>query len=155
MADIDNLSIRPARRVDIPALAALFAADAIGGYGDTIDPEALPLYEAAFERIDASANDTLYVAELAGEVVGTFQTTLIVVMSGRGSTTLRVEAVQTRADMRGRGIGERMMRHAIAQGQAIGARVVHLTSNLQRTDAHRFYKRLGFEQSHAGFKLKL
>jgi len=92
---------------------------------------------------------------LAGEVVGTFQTTLIVVMSGRGSTTLRVEAVQTREDMRGRGIGEKMMRHAIAQGQAIGARVVHLTSNLQRTDAHRFYKRLGFEQSHAGFKLKL
>ena len=38
---------------------------------------------------------------------------------------------------------------------AAGGRTVYLTSNLKRTDAHRFYARLGFEQSHAGFKLKL
>ncbi|RJG47213.1 GNAT family N-acetyltransferase [Mesorhizobium sp. DCY119] len=153
---MDNLSIRPARRVDIPALAALFASDNIlGGHGDTTDFEALPFYEAAFERIQASPNDTLYVAEFDGEVVGTFQTTRITVMIGRGATTLRIEAVQTREDMRGQGVGEKMMRFAIEQGRQAGASVVHLTSSLKRTDAHRFYKRLGFEQSHAGFKLKL
>jgi GNAT superfamily N-acetyltransferase len=76
-------------------------------------------------------------------------------MPGRGATTLRIEAVQTRQDMRGRGIGASMIKHAIAQGAAAGVRTVYLTSNLKRTDAHRFYARLGFEQSHAGFKLKL
>lgn len=156
MSDLSNpLTIRPARREDVPAMVAMFAADALGGHGDTTDTEALPLYQRAFDRIAASPNDELYVAELDGEVVGTFQTTLIVSMPGRGAATLRIEAVQTRQDMRGRGIGASMIKHAIAQGAAAGVRTVYLTSNLKRTDAHRFYARLGFEQSHAGFKLKL
>jgi hypothetical protein len=29
---------------------------------------------------------------------------------------------------------------------------VQLTSNKLRTDAHRFYERLGFKRSHEGFK---
>ena len=33
--------------------------------------------------------------------------------------------------------------------------LVQLMSNATRLDAHRFYKRLGFAQSHAGFKMKL
>jgi hypothetical protein len=33
--------------------------------------------------------------------------------------------------------------------------LVQLTSDATRTDAHRFYKRLGFEASHMGFKLVL
>ncbi|MGB3387521.1 MAG: GNAT family N-acetyltransferase [Pseudaminobacter sp.] len=152
---LQSLTIRPATHSDIPAIVALFAADELGGHDDTTDPAVLPLYRAAFERIEASANDTLYVAELDGEVVGTFQTTLIVSMTGRGAATLRLEAVQTRSDKRGMGIGEKMVRFAIGQARDCGARTVHLTSNLKRTDAHRFYNRLGFEHSHAGFKLKL
>lgn len=147
--------IRTARREDVPAIAALFAADALGGHDDSADPAALPGYQAAFDRIAASPNDRLYVAELGGEVVGTFQTTLMVSLSGRGSANLNVEAVQTRADMRGRGIGGAMIRFAIASAVEAGAGKVQLTSNLARIDAHRFYHRLGFEQSHAGFKLKL
>jgi hypothetical protein len=33
--------------------------------------------------------------------------------------------------------------------------MVQLTSNKQRLDAHRFYRALGFAQSHEGFKLFL
>jgi GNAT superfamily N-acetyltransferase len=155
VTDVSDVLIRPARRSDVPAIVALFAADALGGHGDTTDAGALPLYEKAFSRIAASPNDELYVAELDGEIVGTFQTTLIISMVGRGAATLRLEAVQTREDMRGRGIGARMIKHAITLAEAAGALTVHLTSNLSRTDAHRFYRRLGFQQSHAGFKLKL
>ena len=36
-----------------------------------------------------------------------------------------------------------------------GMRLVQLTSNAVRTDAHRFYERLGFSPSHIGFKMKL
>ena len=68
---------------------------------------------AAFRRIVASPNDTLYVAELDGEVVGTFQTTIIPSMVGRGGNNLKIEAVQTSAEMRGKGIGAAMMRFAI------------------------------------------
>lgn len=150
-----SLNIREARLADMPAIAALFAADELGGHGDTTDPAALPLYRAAFERIATSHSDRLYVAELDSEVVGTFQTTLITTMTGRGSSSLTIEAVQTRADMRGRGIGDAMIRFAIDRAREAGARVVQLSSNAARLDAHRFYRRLGFVQSHVAFKMDL
>ena len=150
-----EFAIREATTADIPAIVALFAGDAIGGHGDTTDPHVSGAYATAFQRIAASPNDTLYVAIADGEVVGTFQTTLIVSMSGRGSAALNVEGVQTRADMRGRGIGEAMMRFAIERARDAGAQRVQLTSNAARTDAHRFYERLGFARSHMGFKLRL
>ena len=150
-----GLTIREAREGDIASIVALFAADALGGHGDTAAPDALPDYVDAFRHIAASANDTLYVAELGGEIVGTFQVTMIVSMNGRGGKKLTIEAVQTRSDMRGKGIGTAMMRFAIEQARAADVRLVQLTSNNARADAHRFYERLGFVQSHAGFKMKL
>ena len=76
-----------------------------------------------FASIAASPNDTLYVAELDGAVVGTFQTTLITSLLARGSKSLTIEAVQTSADMRGKGIGAAMMRFAIERGERAPARV--------------------------------
>jgi GNAT superfamily N-acetyltransferase len=151
----DRLVIRRAITADIPALVDLFADDAVGGHGDTNDPAALPGYEVAFRRISESPSDTLYVAVLGGEVVGTFQTTLITTMTGRGATNLTIEAVQTRAGLRGRGIGAAMIGFAIERGREAGVTFVQLTSNNKREAAHRFYRRLGFTQSHAGFKMKL
>ncbi len=66
-----------------------------------------------------------------------------------------IQAVQTRADMRGQGIGARMMDYAIEEARRRDCRLVQLTSNAERTDAHRFYERQGFAKSHAGFKMKL
>lgn len=150
-----QIRIRRARRDDVPALIRLFSDDALGGHADTADPSALPAYLAAFDWIDASQTNAIYVAEHEDEVVGTFQTVFGRSLSNRGEAHLTVAAVQTRADMRGRGFGEAMMRYAIEKGRELGAYQVKLTSNLARADAHRFYRRLGFEQSHAGFRLIL
>lgn len=150
-----SLIIRVAERGDVAAIAAMFAQDTLGGHGDSADPADLPDYLAAFDRMAASPNDSLFVAVRDGEVVGTFQTTLITSLTGKGSSNLTIEAVHTRADMRGHGIGQVMIGHAIEQGRAQGARLVQLMSNATRLDAHRFYARLGFSQSHLGFKMKL
>ena len=154
-AAIEGLVIRAATPADVPALAALFADDPLGGHGDSADPADLSQYQAAFARIAADAANVVYVAELDGAVAGTFQTILIATLSGRGASSLIIAAVQTRADLRGRGIGAAMMRFAIARGREIGVRLVQVTSSNLRHDAHRFYRRLGFVQSHAGFKMKL
>ncbi len=152
---VQTATIREATENDLEAIIALFADDPLGGHGDTTDLQALPDYNAAFRKIATSANETLYVAELHGEVVGTFQTMVTTTMTARGASSLIVEAVQTRADMRGRGIGAVMINFAIEKARADGMRLVQLTSNAVRTDAHRFYERLGFTPSHIGFKLKL
>ncbi|MET0574697.1 MAG: GNAT family N-acetyltransferase [Mesorhizobium sp.] len=153
--DITGITIRLAQRGDLPALIAIFAADDIGGHGDTSDPAALHDYRMAFDRIAANPCDTLYVAELGGDVAGTFQSTLGTSLPGRGSSHFTIGAVQTRADMRGKGIGAAMMRYAIERGREAGAATIQLMSNNDRIDAHRFYRKLGFKQSHAGFKMKL
>lgn len=154
-ARFEDPVIRDAVEADIPALAAIFAADDKGGHGDTADPAALPDYLAAFRRIEASPDNRLLVVELGGEVVGTAQYTIIPSLPGRGSSKMTVEAVQVREDMRGRRIGEALIRHCIAIAEAEGLEMVDLMSNAVRTGAHRFYERLGFAKSHAGFKMKL
>eukprot|EP01032_Pedospumella_encystans_P005461 gene5461-6490_t len=141
-------TIRKATEDDLNAIIALFAADPLGGHGDTTDPEALPDYRTAYARIAASPNETLYVAELDGEVVGTFQTMVTTTMTARGASALIVEAVQTRSDMRGRGIGASMIEFAIERARESGKRLVQLTSNAVRKDAHRSHERLGSTPSH-------
>ena len=47
------------------------------------------------------------------------------------------------------------MLHAIDRARAAGARLVQLTTDNSRRDAHRFYERLGFKATHIGMKLEL
>jgi ribosomal protein S18 acetylase RimI-like enzyme len=54
---------------------------------------------------------------------------------------------------RGRGHGERLVRHCIALAHNHGVRKLQLTSNVRRAAAHRFYERLGFEATHRGYSL--
>ena len=150
-----DLIIREAREDDLPALIALFAADALGGHDDTTDPSAYDDYLAAFRAIVASPDQTLYVAERGGEVAGTFQTMITTTLTGRGASVMIVEAVQTRADLRGQGIGAAMIAFCVEKAKRNGMRLVQLTSNAARKDAHRFYERLGFKPSHIGFKMVL
>ncbi|EJC79100.1 putative acetyltransferase [Rhizobium leguminosarum bv. trifolii WSM2297] len=154
-ADLPHIRIRRARREDLPALVSIFAADAVGGHGDTTDPVAFADYVRAFAAIEASPDQALYVAECGGEVVGTFQTMVTTTLTGRGSSAMIIEAVQTRADRRGQGIGAGMIEFAIAEAKGRGMKRVALTSNAIRKDAHRFYERLGFKPSHLGFKMAL
>jgi GNAT superfamily N-acetyltransferase len=150
-----DVTIRKAREGDLAALIAMFAADALGGHGDTTAPEAFADYAQAFAAIEASPDQALYVAERGGEVVGTFQTMVTTSLTGRGSSSMIIEAVQTREDMRGQGIGALMIGFAVAEAKRRGVRLVQLTSNAKRKDAHRFYERLGFKPSHLGFKMAL
>ncbi|ARM12215.1 MULTISPECIES: GNAT family N-acetyltransferase [Rhizobium] len=153
--ELPDIRIRQARKDDLPALVAMFAADTVGGHGDTTDPAAFADYLKAFAAIEASPDQTLYVGERGGEIVGTFQTMVTTSLTGRGSSAMIIEAVQTRSDMRGQGIGARMIEFAIAEAKGRGVRLVQLTSNAIRKDAHRFYERLGFKPSHLGFKMAL
>lgn len=149
------LLIREAREGDLEAIVSMFAADALGGHGDTTDPAAREEYRRAFRTISASPDQNLYVAERDGEIVGTFQTMITTTLTGRGSSSMIIEAVQTRPDLRGQGIGAVMIDFCIGEAKRLGLRLVQLTSNATRKDAHRFYERLGFRASHIGFKMSL
>jgi ribosomal protein S18 acetylase RimI-like enzyme len=57
--------------------------------------------------------------------------------------------------LRGQGIGEALVREAIERARRHGCRIVQLTTDRSRADAHRFYERLGFEATHVGMKLHI
>lgn len=119
------------------------------------DPDDLDACTAAFTAIDADPREALLVAEPDGAVVGTMQLTTLRRLSRRGSSRLQVEAVRVRSDVRSRGIGRAMLRAAVAEACRQGCTLVQLTSRTVRTDAHRFYRSLGFTGSHTGFTLDL
>ncbi len=103
----------------------------------------------------AEANQHLVVAEADGAIVGTYQLSFIPGLSNKGAWRAQVEGVRVRADRRSAGVGAAMMQHAMALAREKGCRVLQLTTDKSRKDAHRFYERLGFKGSHEGYKLTL
>jgi len=150
-----TILIREARAEDLEAIVRLHEEDSLGSHGDAWLPETRPAYEAAFAAISRSADNQLFVATDGDAVVGTFQLTFIPNLTGRGALRVKVESVKVSAARRSQGIGARMMAHAETVARARGARLLELTSNGKRTDAHRFYERIGYDQSHKGFKKAL
>ncbi len=149
--------LREAVRADVPVLVSLLAQDQLGAGRDGIEEEAdLRAYEAAFEEIDRDPAHLLVVAETpAGAVVGTMQLSFLPGLARRGSRRAQIEAVRIAAAYRGQGLGSAMIRWALAEAERRGCTLVQLTTDKQRTDAHRFYERLGFVASHEGLKLRL
>ncbi|MFF9806833.1 GNAT family N-acetyltransferase [Streptomyces coeruleorubidus] len=148
-----DLEIRPATADDVPAIVGMLADDPLGAQRES--PDDLTPYLAALERLSADPNQRLVVAVRKGRVVGTLQLTIIPGLSRRGATRSVIEGVRVHADERGSGLGTQLIEWAIDESRRQGCRLVQLTSDNTRTDAHRFYERLGFTASHTGFKLSL
>ncbi|MER7679753.1 GNAT family N-acetyltransferase [Streptomyces sp. NPDC096934] len=148
-----DLEIRPAVADDVPAIVAMLADDALGAQRES--PDDLTPYLAALERLSGDPHQHLVVAVREGRIVGTLQLTIIPGLSRRGATRALIEAVRVHTDERGSGLGTQIIEWAIAESRRQDCRLVELTSDASRTDAHRFYERLGFTASHLGFKLAL
>ncbi|RWF69803.1 MAG: GNAT family N-acetyltransferase, partial [Mesorhizobium sp.] len=76
-------------------------------------------------------------------------------LSLQGAWRGQIEAVRVAASRRGEGLGHSLLEWAIERCRERGCRVVQLTTNKSRLDAHRFYERVGFKASHIGYKLDL
>ncbi|MFJ5260636.1 GNAT family N-acetyltransferase [Streptomyces sp. NPDC088387] len=148
-----DLVIRRATAEDLPAIVGMLADDPVGAQRES--PDDLTPYVAAFERIVADPNQHLVVAVRENQVVGTLQLTLVPGLSRQGATRSIIESVRIHADERGSGLGTQFIEWAVDESRRQGCQLVQLTSDASRTDAHRFYTRLGFEASHVGFKLQL
>ena len=153
MPTVEKITFRRARAEDVPAIVALLADDPLGADRETPDDPAP--YQAAFAAIDADPQQLLVVADRDGEVVGTAQLTYLPGLSRRGATRAQIEAVRVGAAARGAGLGSRLITWCVEQARQRGCAMVQLTSDVSRTDAHRFYEALGFTASHVGFKMRL
>lgn len=147
------LKMRKAAAADLPLVVAMLADDMLGAARER--PGDIALYEAALRRIEAQDGNQLLVAELPEGVVGCLQLIVIPGLGLQGALRGQIEGVRVASSHRGQRIGERMIALAVEAARAAGCRVVQLTTDKRRTDAHRFYERLGFKASHEGMKLDL
>ncbi|MEU4209863.1 GNAT family N-acetyltransferase [Streptomyces sp. NPDC026206] len=150
---MSDIEIRRATADDLPAIVALLADDELGAQREC--PDDLTPYRAAFARLADDPHQHLAVAVRAGRTVGTLQLTVIPGLSRRGATRSLIEGVRVHSDECGSGLGTQLIQWAVDASRREGCRLVQLTSDATRVDAHRFYERLGFEASHLGFKYHL
>ena len=146
------LTFRPVTRADVPALVALLADDVLGRGRESAE---LAPYLAAFDAMQAEGGNQLIVGEAGDQVLATYQLTVMSGLSLSAARRAQIEAVRVDASLRGQGTGEALMADAEARARAAGATLMQLTSNASRSDAHRFYERLGYAPSHIGFKKPL
>lgn len=147
--------IRSAVREDVPAIVRLLADDVLGAQRERVDEPVAAVYLDAFDEIAAQAGNDILVAERDGEVVGVLQLTIVSGLSRMGMRRAQLEGVRVSSRQRGMQIGERLVTAAIERARAASCGLVQLTSDASRTDARRFYERLGFEATHIGMKLSL
>jgi len=148
-----DLEIRPATTEDVPAVVGMLADDPLGAQRES--PDDLTPYYTALDRLAADPNQHVVVAVREGHVVGTLQLTIVPGLSRKGATRSIIEGVRVHAAERGSGLGTQLIEWAIDTSRRENCQLVQLTSDITRTEAHRFYERLGFTPSHVGFKLQL
>jgi len=152
---MSKLKYRRANSNDLVAIVTLLINDSLGKDRECLTQELDSRYLEAFKKIDADPNQYLMIVEIDNVIVGTCHTSLLHSLTFKGSTRLQIEAVRIKDEYRGQGIGEHMISEAIRHGKINGASIIQLTTNKERSDAQRFYERIGFKATHAGMKLYL
>jgi len=148
--------IRRATERDLPEVVRLFATPDVGNAKNEIVSDPVhPAYVDALRSMTGDPNNALLVADVDGRVAGVFQLTIIQHVANTGAKIAQIENVVVHPELRGRGIGEKMMRWAIDEARRRGCFRIQLTTNKIRKRAHAFYERLGFVASHEGMKLLL
>ncbi|MDX8513861.1 GNAT family N-acetyltransferase [Mesorhizobium captivum] len=152
---MSEILIRRAEKADLPAIVAMLADDALGRTREDISTPPAQAYLDAFAAVDSNPNQFLAVMIAGDDVIGTLQISFLPGLSLQGAWRGQIEAVRVAANRRGERLGQRLLEWAIEKCRERGCRVVQLTTNKSRLDAHRFYERLGFKASHIGYKLDL
>jgi len=154
MADNSSITIRRARREDVGAIVRMLADDALGASRERLEEPLPSCYFQAFEKVARDPNLKLVVAEEGGAVVGCLQLCILPGLSSQGASRGLIEDVRVASDRRSRGIGEQLVRWALAEARARGCKLVELLTHHTRVDAQRFYERLGFARSHVGMTIR-
>ena len=149
------LSIRQATLEDFDFVVSLIGSDPIADARQPARPDDQIHQRDAFDAIARDPNHLLLVAEFEHQRVGSFQLSFIPGVSRQGAWRGQIESVRIHPDYRNRGLGSAMMTWAVERCRQRGCGLVQLTSDRQRSSAHRFYERLGFSPTHTGFRLSL
>ncbi len=155
MAGNAAIYIRKAASADLEEIIAMLADDALGAKREDTSLPLRSEYRTAFAAMDTDPNQLLAVVEQDGEIIGCMQISFIPGLSRIGMWRGQIESVRIASPIRGGGIGRQMIEWAIEKCRERGCGLVQLTTDKSRSDTLRFYRSLGFVDSHEGLKLIL
>jgi len=131
------VEIRPARCADAPAVTAMLVEL---GYPDN----SVAGVHRRLVRWSRTADGAVFVADIAGVVAGVVAVAAIPLLEREGSLG-RLVALVVDESRRGEGIGRGLVTAAETAALGMGCVSMEVTSSRHRTDAHAFYRQLGYQ----------
>jgi GNAT superfamily N-acetyltransferase len=134
-----DLKIRKAALADLPQMFTLY---------QELQPDDPPVNEKMAAEVWEKSLDsgvTYFVGETNGTIVATCYVAIILNITRGCSPIAFIENIITAAAYRRLGIGKKLLESAIGYAKEQGCYKVTLQSNVKRTDAHMFYKSVGFD----------
>jgi len=150
---LDKLIFREATLNDLKIIINLISDDILGK--DREDISKIDNYKKAFKQIKNSSNQKLMVVEFENNVIGCCEISILHSLTFNGSTRLQVEAVHIYSKYQGMGVGKWLFAQINSFAKNKQCKIIQLTTNTARIKAYKFYKNLGFIDSHLGMKLYL
>ena len=141
-----EVKFREASEADSATLAGLLG---VLGY-PTTDTEV----RMRLELLENDSDGIVIVADTGSKVVA-FASLAFMPFFHLGQTLCRVSAIVVDAAYQGRGVGRRLMGEVERIARDRECASVEITSSGDRSDAHRFYNRLGYKQNSLKFRKRL
>lgn len=137
-----DIVMREATSADLPDILSLYAQ-----LGQD-DGSVLSVAEAGviFEKISSYPDYRIYLAIMNGRPVGTFALLIMDNIAHMGIKSAILEEVVVLEELRGQGIGKKMMNYAHNFCRQAGCYKMTFSSNMRRETAHHFYESLGFRR---------
>ena len=140
-----TVEIREARAEDVQALVEL-----ITYLGHSIDEPTIGKNLTALAQLQESPLVAVEGSRIIG-MCGIHKAILI----HRDAPLGRICAMVIAEDAQGRRIGRKLVEAAESRLRAAGSKLIEVTSNDRRVDAHAFYEHLGYERTSARFAKQL
>ena len=96
------------------------------------------------EREMANEDYKTFVALLDNQVIA-FISTVKCFSPGFDVGYMHIRGLAVKEELRSHGIGAQLLAHTEDYARALGVHSIILNTGLQRTDAHKFYKRQGYD----------
>lgn len=144
-----KIDIREMEEKDLPNILHLY------GQLGMDDGEVLTLDSARgiFSRMRKYPDYRIYYAQKKNKVVGVFALLIMDNLGHMGQPSAVLEDIVVDQAWRGQGIGTQMVAYAVGISREKKCYKLSLSSNKNRTDAHRFYENLGFKKHGISFAL--
>ncbi|MGC8498246.1 MAG: GNAT family N-acetyltransferase [Acidimicrobiales bacterium] len=145
-------AVSPLTREEVPEAVAVLLSGSLAPADER--PEEPERYWAATLATRARGGEVLVARDASG-VIGVVELMILPHFQHAGGWCAELESFFVRPDRRSKGVGAALLAAAEERAVRAGCYRIQLTSRNVRTDAHRFYRRHGFDQGSQGFKKPL